>query len=349
MDHGADQAQSNGTSERLCVGAQPDDHIIKECYELIRSDRPLSEVMEEVKRLSGAKTLSTARSEPESGEIANANDGGEQINDPTPARTGHADGPTALAPHHSNYAAALELEPLSGAGGPRKIRRLVGPSIGGAIVLGVAVAVANVPTHHPKTESVASTDAAKAVLAVSNNSAAALVLERGDAARLGPELTKVGTDLSVRPMSVEIPNASDTSKQQRVRRPESQPLAHARSQVAAIRPSVPQRKRQQEKLAAAPTTPDRTAAATRPMDYSAPDQYARAPTAIPGYFGPPPPRPMYSAIPARPWGPYWRLPYPPPRMTGFPYRIGYLPAAQSITPPMPMPNRPTQTTGAAPL
>ena len=112
MDHGADQAQSSGTSERLCVGAQPDDHIIKECYELIRSDRPLSEVMEEVKRLSGAKTLSTARSEPESGEIANANDGGEQINDPTPARTGHADGPTALAPHHSNYAAALELEPL---------------------------------------------------------------------------------------------------------------------------------------------------------------------------------------------------------------------------------------------
>lgn len=349
MNDGSDQVQSSGANEQLCVGAQPDDQIIQECYELIRSDRPLSEVMEEVKRLSGAKASSRAPSQPEPGEVADANDGGEQINEPAPACTVHADGPTALAPHHSNHAAALELEPLSGAGGPRKIRRLIGPWIRGALVLGVAAAVATVPTHYPKTESVASTDGDKAVLAVSNNSAAALVLERGDAVRLGPELIKVGTELSVRPMPVQIPNASDTSKEQRVRHPDSQQLTHARSQVAATRPSVPQRKRQQEKLAAAPTALDKTAPVTRPMDYSAPDQYARAPTATPGYFGPLPPRLMYSAIPARPWGPHWRLPYPPPRMTGFPYRIGYLPAAQSITPPMPMPNRPTQAMGAAPL
>jgi len=181
--------------------------------------------MAEVKRLSGAKGSSRAPSQPEPGEVAAANDGGEQINEPTPACTGHADRPTALTPHHSNHAAALELEPLSGAGGPWKIRRLIGPWIRCALVLGVAAAVATVPTHYPKTESVASTDGDKAVLAVSNNSAAALVLERGDAVRLGPELIKVGTELSVRPMPVEIPNASETSKEQRVRRPDSQKVA----------------------------------------------------------------------------------------------------------------------------
>ena len=79
MEGKAAQTESNCIAEEARVGNEPDEAIIQECYELIRSDRPLSEVMAEVKRLSGAKASPIGQPGP----VAEPNEGREatQLND----------------------------------------------------------------------------------------------------------------------------------------------------------------------------------------------------------------------------------------------------------------------------